>query len=209
MENLPTARQLCRYASGVFFTYVGFAIAVRSGLGLGPLNVLQHGAARVGGVTLGMAGLIVGSALALTATICGRPPGIGTAMSVIGGAVVLDASLVLVPEPGVYAARFGFVVVALVLMAMGGAVCISADVGLSPADSLMIGITRLSSRTSLRTVRTVIEATALALGAGLGGKIGIGTLIIGAGIGPSIQGGLRLLGRQVPVPVTALDQGCA
>jgi uncharacterized membrane protein YczE len=193
MWNRVPTRRLVRYASGVVLTYVGFALAVRSRMGLGPLNVLQHGVARVSGISLGAAGLIVGVTIVVAATACGRPPAIGTAMSVVGGALVLDGSLALIPEPAAYAARLSSIFVALLLMALGGAVCISAHVGLSPTDSLMIGITELLPRLSLRTVRLMIEAVALALGAALGGKTGIGTVIIGAGIGPGIQYGLKLV----------------
>src|SRR2546429_1728548 len=98
------------YGCGVLLTYTGFALAVRAGLGLGPLNVLQQGVSRTASISLGTAGLLTGACMAAAATALQRPPGAGTLMSIVGGAVVLDASLGTIPEPTDFAVRAAFLV---------------------------------------------------------------------------------------------------
>jgi uncharacterized membrane protein YczE len=52
----------------------------------------------------------------------------------------------------------------------------------------------LRSGWTVRRVRTMIEATVLALGWLMGGTVGIGTVLILLTIGPSVQCGLALFG---------------
>jgi uncharacterized membrane protein YczE len=53
---------------------------------------------------------------------------------------------------------------------------------------------------SVRRARTVVEATALAVGWALGGTVGVGTLAFAFAIGPLVQASLARL--SVPAPAS-------
>jgi uncharacterized membrane protein YczE len=76
---------------------------------------------------------------------------------------------------------------------------IGASFGAGPRDGFVLGLSRVLGR-SVRQVRTGLELTVLALGALLGGSVGLGTLLFAVTIGPSMQASLRLFRRRVPAP---------
>ena len=109
-------------------------------------------------------------------------PGIGTISNVVLIGVFADLFLWLLPAPDPLAARWAYLLVAV--LAGGGATgCyIGAGLGPGPRDGLMTGIAARGH--SIRVVRTGIELTVLAAGWLLGGTVGIGTLLYALAIGP-------------------------
>jgi uncharacterized membrane protein YczE len=62
---------------------------------------------------------------------------------------------------------------------------------------------------SIRTSRTAVEASALAIGWAMGGTVGIGTLVFALGIGPLVQASLthsRRWVRDWRLPATAAQR---
>src|SRR5690606_33568089 len=83
----------------------------------------------------------------------------------------------------------------LMLMAIATGLYIGARFGPGPRDGLMTGLHARTGR-AIWKVRTLIEATALAIGAWLGGDIGWGTLAFALLIGPLCGLTLPLFERQ-------------
>lgn len=80
---------------------------------------------------------------------------------------------------------------------------IGAGLGPGPRDGLMTGLAARGH--SIRVVRTGIELTVLAVGAALGGTVGIGTVVYALGIGPLAHVFvplLRIRPAAVPAPAT-------
>ncbi len=94
-------------------------------------------------------------------------------------------------------------------MGAGSGFYLGADLGAGPRDSLMVvGARRTPFR--IGVVRAVLELSALAVGAALGGTVGIGTVVVAFGLGPVVELSLALLARSplaldrhVAVPRTA------
>ena len=105
-------------------------------------------------------------------------------MIVVG--LASDAGLAVLERPDSAVARFGLLVGGLVLNAVAGALYIGAQLGPGPRDGLMTGVVRRTGW-SVRSVRTSIEVTVLAVGFGLGGTVGLGTVLYALGIGPLLQ----------------------
>jgi uncharacterized membrane protein YczE len=59
----------------------------------------------------------------------------------------------------------------------------------------------LRSGWTVRRVRTLIEATALAMGWLMGATVGPGTIVIVLTVGHSVQWGLKLFGALPPAPI--------
>jgi uncharacterized membrane protein YczE len=73
-----------------------------------------------------------------------------------------------------------------VLNAFSTVLYIGAALGPGPRDGLMTGLV-VRTGLSVRSVRTSIEATVLAVGWLLGGTVGVGTVLYAFGIGPLVQ----------------------
>ncbi|OLP03821.1 hypothetical protein BVU76_01840 [Mycolicibacterium porcinum] len=178
---------LCGYGASM-------AMMVRAGLGLDPWDVFHQGLTRHTPLSLGMASAVVGVVVLLAWIPLRNRPGIGTVANVIVIAVTVDATLAVLPAPSAMPVRIAMMVGAVVLNAISTVLYIGAGLGPGPRDGLMTG---LVARTgwSVRLVRTGIEATVLAVGALLGGTVGIGTVVYAFGIGPLVQLFLRLTPR--------------
>jgi uncharacterized membrane protein YczE len=170
-----------------------YAVTVRAGLGLGPLYAVQDGLARHAGITIGHAVMAVGVVLLVLAVALRSWPGLGTvALPFIGGAA-LDLVLPRLPALHGEPLRFGAVVAASWVSALGGACIIRAAVGIAPLDAVMLGLHRILGG-RLMAVRLGMEATMLVGGWFLGGSIGVGTVVTGLLIGPALQFWLNMLG---------------
>ena len=58
---------------------------------------------------------------------------------------------------------------------------------------MLVGARRLHTR--IGTVRAGLELSALVIGFGLGGTVGVGTLVFAALIGPAVEGSFWLVTR--------------
>ncbi|MED5811935.1 hypothetical protein VST63_06140 [Mycolicibacterium sp. 050232] len=180
---------LCGYGASM-------AMMVRAGLGLDPWDVFHQGLTWHTPLSLGMASAVAGVVVLLAWIPLRNRPGIGTVANVIVIAVTVDATLAVLPAPSAMPVRIAMMIGAVVLNAISTVLYIGAGLGPGPRDGLMTG---LVARTgwSVRLVRTGIEATVLAVGALLGGTVGIGTLVYAFGIGPLVQLFLRLTPRSL------------
>lgn len=191
----PLAR-CARLAAGMACSAVAFSLVLRAHLGLGPWHVLQQGIAEHLGVTLGQAAWLMGATMLVASMALGERPGAGTAAIVAGGGALIDLVLPHVGTPTDPVLRAAYLVAGTVVMSLGGALMIAADVGVSPLDGLMKGLYRVVP-VPLFAVRLGLEALGLTLGWWAGGEVGVGCLLIGVGIGPGIHAFCRLL-RAMP-----------
>uniref|UniRef100_UPI0039858D6F membrane protein YczE n=1 Tax=Mycolicibacterium mucogenicum TaxID=56689 RepID=UPI0039858D6F len=157
------------------------ALFVRAGLGLDPWDVFHQGLAKHTGLTIGGATALVGVVVLLGWIPLRNRPGVGTVANVIVISVVVDAALLVLPQPTTLPVRTAMMVGAVVLNAVSTVMYIGAGMGPGPRDGLM----------TVRLVRTGIEVTVLATGWLLGGTVGVGTVVYALGIGPLVQLVLR------------------
>jgi uncharacterized membrane protein YczE len=180
-RGLPLAR-LTRLYLGLACFGVSLALMVRARLGLGPWDVLHQGIARhlgvqLGWVTIGVSGLVLLAWIPLR-----QRPGLGTVSNVITVGLVVNGALDVLPTPGSLAWRTAWLAAGIGLNGLATAGYIGAGFGPGPRDGLMTGIAARGY--SLRAVRTLIELSALAIGAALGGTVGVGTVAYALSIGP-------------------------
>jgi uncharacterized membrane protein YczE len=176
------AERLVRLYLGLGGFGVSLALMVRARLGLGPWDVLQLGLARhlgvqLGWVTIGVSGLVLLAWIPLR-----QWPGPGTVSNAIVVGLVVNGALDVLPTPRALAWRAAWLAAGIALNAVATACYIGAGLGPGPRDGLMTGIAARGQ--SLRAVRTLIELSVLAIGAVLGGIVGIGTVAYALAIGP-------------------------
>jgi len=174
-------------------TGYGFSMAlmIKAGLGLDPWDVFHQGLAGRTGLSFGLITAIVGVGVLLAWIPLRNRPGIGTVANVIVIAVVVDASLAVLPAPSAMPIRIALMIGSVALNAISTVLYIGAGLGPGPRDGLMTGLVARTGL-SVRLVRTSIEATVLAVGWLLGGTVGVGTVVYALGIGPLVQLFVRL-----------------
>ena len=196
-------RRLPQLMIGLVVVGVGFALMVEARLGLGPWEVLHQGISNRIGIPIGTVGIFVGL-LVLGAWIPLRQRlGVGTVLNVITIGIVIDLTMLAIPDLSSLLIRGPALLGGLLLVGIGGGLYIGAGLGPGPRDGLMTGMAA-RGWFSIRTARTLLEVTALTAGWLLGGTVGVGTLLFAGGIGPLVQMFLGKLtigkpGRQSPV----------
>jgi uncharacterized membrane protein YczE len=168
--------------AGLVLFGISSALQVRSGLGLGPWDVLHQGLARRTGLAIGTWTILVGFAVLLLWIPLRLRPGIGTLCNVVLIGLSVNATLAILPAQHDVAVRWVFLVSAIVLCGIATGAYIGAALGPGPRDGLMVGIAGRGH--SVRVVRTIIELTVLLAGFLLGGTVGVGTVLFALCIGP-------------------------
>ncbi len=183
---------------GLFVFAGGIVSLLESGLGLSPWDVLHQGLAEHTRLSFGEANIVVSILVLAVALALGARVGVGTLANalLVGGFVQLLTSVEAISalsERGL-GLRIALLAIGIALMGFGTGMYLGADFGAGPRDSLMVvGAER--TRFRLGVVRGVIELTALVVGFGLGGTVGIGTLAFALLIGPTVEGSFWLLQR--------------
>ncbi len=197
-RGMGPAERAARLLGGVVTGAFAFSIVFRAHLGLGPWHVLQDGLSQHLGIPIGSATWAMNFGLLLVALLVRERPGIGTLVGVGLGGATIDAILPHIDTPDALWLRLAMLVLGTVIMSLGGALMISAAVGVAPLDAVMTGVYKRSPvRIPLFGVRIGLEVIGLTLGWLAGGEVGIGSLLIGAGIGPGIHTWLHVL-RAMP-----------
>lgn len=175
----------------------GFAVAVslmiRSGLGLGPWDAFHVGLHRWTGISVGGASIVAGVVIVVGSLPIGIRPGWGTLANMVLIGVFIDLLLPRVPPAPSLPLAFVFHLAGIGICGLATGFYIAAGLGTGPRDGLMIGLAERYGWPVGR-VRTGIELTVLLLGWGMGGTVGIGTVLFAFGIGPVTQWGLRVCG---------------
>ena len=194
---------------GLFLCSVGIVCTYRSGMGLGPWDVLHQGISRHTPLSFGQASIIVGGVIILVGLLIRVRPGVGTVLNMLLIGLFVDAQLRSnwLPDLGAMPLVVRLLVDALgvLLMGIGTAFYITPRLGAGPRDGLMMRL-HVLSHVRIAFVRAAIECSALLIGFLLGGTTGIGTLIFAFGVGPAVEIGFWLTRKLAfivgPPPVT-------
>jgi uncharacterized membrane protein YczE len=192
-------RRLAQLYGGLVLYGVSASFLLLAGLGNDPWDVLHQGLARRTGIGTGTWVCIVGALVLLGWIPLRQRPGLGTVSNVIVIGVAVDAMLAVFPPADDPAVRVTLLASGVVLNGLATGLYIGARFGPGPRDGLMTGLAARGH--SLRAVRTGIELTVLAVGALLGGTVGVGTLVYAVSIGPLAH--IFVPALTVPVPQPA------
>lgn len=178
---------------------VAIGFMLRAGIGVPPWDVLAQGITAQTGMPFGLVVNLVGALVLLLWIPIRQKPGVGTVLNVLLIGPSAELGLWLMPQQTVPWQQAVVFAGGLALLALATGLYVGARLGPGPRDGLMTG---LHARTGwpIWVVRTGIEVTVLALGAALGGQLGIGTLAFALLIGPMVNVTLPLL--RVPTPAS-------
>lgn len=179
-DRLP--RRLSQLMLGLFLYGWSMAMMVRANLGLDPWDVFHFGLATHVPLTFGQVTIAVGALVLLLWIPLRQKPGIGTILNIAVIGLAADFGLYVMAQPSGYVGRGALLVGGVVLNGLAGALYVGAHLGPGPRDGLWVALTRRYGW-SIRTVRTVIELTVLAVGWLMGGVVGVGTVVYAVSIG--------------------------
>ncbi len=183
------ARRLPPLVAGIVVIGFSVAISLRADLGVAPWDVFHQGLAKVTGISFGVVVVLVGLVVLLGWIPLRQHLGIGTVLNTLSIGFIANLGLDLIPVQHRLVVRIAFLAVAIIGWGVGGGLYIGAGLGPGPRDGLMTAVAARGHR--LWAVRTVIECTALVVGLLLGGRVGIGTVLIAFTIGPLTHAALR------------------
>jgi uncharacterized membrane protein YczE len=178
------ALRLVNLFAGLVLFGASLALMLRSGLGLGPWDVLHQGLAKRTGLPIGQMVIGVAVVVLLLWFPLRQRPGFGTVSNVIVVGLAVDGTLAVLPQPHPLALRTAYLVLGILANAVATGLYIGAGLGPGPRDGLMTGFARRGY--PIRLVRTLIELSVLAIGWLLGGTVGVGTLLYAVTIGPLV-----------------------
>ena len=196
------ARRLVQLYAGLVLYGASMALQIRAGLGLDPWDVFHQGVTDRTGLSFGTIVIITGAVVLLGWIPLRQRPGFGTVSNVFVIGIAVDAALAALPHAGSAPAAVAMMLGGVGLNGIAGGAYIGAGLGPGPRDGLMTGLVRRTGR-SVRLVRTTIEVSVLAVGAALGGTVGIGTLVYAFGSGPIVHVVLPRLTVAPPALATA------
>lgn len=166
---------------GVALVGIGLGFMIDADFGVAPADALFTALSRTSGLTVGTILVLASVLMVLMSWALGLRPAIGTLVSFIGIAVVVDLTRLLLglvdaPEWSL-GARIGLWVVGLLFFCSGVMGIFASDLGASPYDQVVRSIAYRTGR-SLGVSRLIVDAIALLGAIVLGGSWGIGTVII-------------------------------
>jgi uncharacterized membrane protein YczE len=173
---------------------LGAAGMITADLGVTPWDVLTTAVADLADVSVGVSGAVLSVLVYLLCAPFGRLPGWGNAVLLVAVSGAVDAGMAVFGEPDGLPARLLLYAAGVVVVCLGVALIVRADIGVGPLEMVMLVATDRS--VPLVRARVLIEATTLTLGWALGGALGLGTAGFALAAGPLIAGSLRLLDQR-------------
>lgn len=194
----PGSGRVAQLATGLVLYGVSIALMLAGGLGVDSWDVLHQGLSERTGIPFGWLVNAVGLAVLAVWIPLRQKPGVGTVANALVVGFVADAALAVLPQPSFFPWQLLMLLAGISMNGLATGLYIGAGLGPGPRDGLMTG---LASRTgqSIRLVRTLIEVMVLGAGWGLGGPVGLGTLLYAISIGPISQVAIQLFA----IPETA------
>jgi uncharacterized membrane protein YczE len=178
---LRTPRAWAALVIGVVLVGIGLAMMIDAGFGVAPPDAFFTALSRTSGLSVGTVLLLASVLMVLMSWALGLRPAIGTLISFVGIAVVVDLTRLALgaidaPEWSM-GARIALWIVGLLCFCSGILGIFSSDLGASPYDQVVRAIAFRTGR-SLGFARLAVDAIALLTAIVLGGAWGIGTVII-------------------------------
>ncbi len=189
-------RRLATLLAGLGVFGAGDALLVASDLGNSPWTVLAKGLALHTPLGVGSATVVISGLVLLAWIPLRQRPGLGTVANAIVVGWVLGLVLLAIGDLTAAPLRWIGLLGGIALVGVGSGFYLGAALGPGPRDGLMTGLHRRTGR-PVGGVRAAIELSAVAVGAVLGGTVGLGTLLFAVLVGPAVALGLRVLS---PVP---------
>lgn len=172
-------KQITRVVFGLFLFALGIVMTVNANLGVSPWDVFHQGLSKTFGITLGRANIITGLFIIGLDVALGQTIGWATIMNMLLIGTFIDILMLnnLVPVFESFVPSLIMLLMGVLIEGYGCYIYISGGMGAGPRDGLMVVLTRRTGK-SVRLIKSAIEVIVVTVGIFLGGKFGVGTLIM-------------------------------
>lgn len=194
MSTKPRLSTLTILVLGEFLFGLGDSVLIAAGIGNTPWTVLAEGIAEAIDWTIGEATFLVSIAVLLLWIPIKEIPGMGTILNAIIIAGTIQVMVPLIPAPESTVVAYLQVSIGIILIGIGSAMYLTANLGPGPRDGWMTGLQRVTG-VPIGRVRVTIEISVLVVGVILGGTFGPGTILFALAIGPVVAVCLATAGR--------------
>lgn len=179
MKLKKAALRHMRLIIGLFVCALGMVMTINANLGVAPWDAFHQGLSKVLGITLGTASIGTGFLIVLIDILLGQPIGRGTIVNMILLGVFIDILMLnhLVPVFSSFLPGLIMLILGMFINGYGIFIYMSAELGSGPRDGLMVILTKKTGK-SVKFVKSIIEVIVVTIGFFMGGKLGIGTLIL-------------------------------
>jgi uncharacterized membrane protein YczE len=187
------------HLTGCAVIAIGVGLMLWNDFGPGPLDVLIGAIRQYSGLPLTFAVWLTTGSLLLIAWALGKRPGIGNLVTILTVGPLMQLTTMVLGQygaPGSVGMKVTVHVLATAVVGLGAGVNLFARLGAGTSELLA---SSLSLRTGFKEsrVRMACELGWLAVGAALGGPLGIGTVIVALLIGPFVARGYRTVDTAV------------
>lgn len=191
MKKGNYGRRIIGMTLGIFILSLGLVLFKLSIMGNGPSTSMIIAIADRIAVDFGIVMVVFNCLFFAAEWIWGRKLiGIGTFVNwfLVGPLASLYERVIRssLDVPGGFIARLMLMTAGILVLSLAGALYQTADVGISPYDSLSIIISRKTGRQYFRC-RILTDGICVLTAWLLGGIVGIGTLVCAFGLGPFVQ----------------------
>ncbi|WP_432401829.1 YczE/YyaS/YitT family protein [Wukongibacter sp. M2B1] len=181
-------KNLLRLILGLLLYALGVVLSINANLGVAPWDTFHQGLSNLVNVTFGQASIIVGFIIVLINLYLKENIGIGTILNMILIGLFIDLIFYynIIPIMDSFISGLLMIILSMFTISLASYCYIGAKFGSGPRDGLMVGLTKKTGY-PVGLIRGLIELSVLFIGFLLGGKVGIGTVILAFGIGPIVQ----------------------
>lgn len=164
---------------GLFLFAVGIVMTINANLGVAPWDVFHHGLSLTTNITMGSASIIVGILIVLLDIYLGQNIGWATILNMLLIGAFMDILMLnnLIPIAESFLPGIIMLLVGILIEGYGCWIYLSVGMGAGPRDGLMVVLTKKTGK-SVRLVKSLVDLGAVTVGYFLGGKLGIGTVIM-------------------------------
>lgn len=172
-------KKVPRQMLGFLIMAFGISLIKSADIGMNAWSTLQLGISKISGLPFGTVSQLVGLVIITICFFIKIYPGIGTLFNMffIGFFINCIELLNIIPIPSSFVFKLIFILFGQVVFYIGAYTYISCGIGAGPRDALFLGLVKITGK-SVTVVRTSIEICVFVIGFLLGGKVGIGTVII-------------------------------
>ena len=168
----------------------GVALLLDARLGSDGYSMLINGLSITTGVEFVVVNVVVGVVFVGLAWLRGRTPGLGTVVQPVVVGFVVSALLPVLPTPDSLGARCGELALAFVLLILGVAGYLAADLGAGPTE---VAALAWDPPVPFRWSYSAVQFLGGLIGWLCGADLGVGTIIVVVLIGPCVARLIPLL----------------
>lgn len=185
-------KKLFFYVMGISIACMGVTFILKSNAGAGPQDIVLLVLAEKTGFTFGTWVIISqGLFLLFNSFLLKKRPEFESVITMIFWGVMMDFWMEVIftnLDSWLHSPllRWGFFLLGVLLIGMGVGIYLTANLPRMPYDGMMVALTE-RFHLSLMVSRTILEVTFIMIGIIIGGKIGVGSIVLVLCIGSIIQ----------------------